>query len=357
MMTFLFVDTERVWRGGQDQLFSLLRGLVERGHEVHLACHPGTLLEDRARSSGVAIHRLAIRAELDPVYFVRLLSLLWKVHPEILAFNTPRPILVGVLASRLAGVKGRLVFRRVSFPLRRNIFTRFKYRYGIDCIVAISESIRSQLEIGGVPREKIRIIYEGFDVAQLPPGAPRRAMGAEGIIKVGTVAHLSQEKGLQYLVDAAALIPDAAARMRFVLVGDGDCREELEQRVRLRGLERCFEFTGFQDNPWGFFQSFDIFVLPSLSEGLSSSILTAMAASLPVVATDVGGIPELVRDGENGLLVPPADPAALAKAIQRLAADGPERRRMGREGRIRLERNFTLERKIRETEQLCASFL
>ena len=103
-------------------------------------------------------------------------------------------------------------------------------------------------------------------------------------------------------------------------------------------------------------KSFDIFALPSLSEGLSSAILEAMAASLPIVATEVGGIPELVKDGENGLLVAPGDPAALALAIQRLADHPEESGRMGGRGRERMEEQFTLERKILETEQLCYDF-
>jgi glycosyltransferase involved in cell wall biosynthesis len=102
---------------------------------------------------------------------------------------------------------------------------------------------------------------------------------------------------------------------------------------------------------------FDIFVLPSLSEGLSSAILEAMATSLPIVATAVGGIPELVEDGDNGLLVAPADPAALARAIERLADNPEESQRMGLRGRERMEEQFTLERKILETEQLCSVLL
>jgi glycosyltransferase involved in cell wall biosynthesis len=104
-------------------------------------------------------------------------------------------------------------------------------------------------------------------------------------------------------------------------------------------------------------ETFDIFALPSLSEGLSSAILEAMATSLPIVATEVGGIPELVKNGDNGLLVPPADPRSLSRAIQHLADNPDESRRMGLRGRKRMEEQFTLERKITETEQLCSALL
>jgi glycosyltransferase involved in cell wall biosynthesis len=209
--------------------------------------------------------------------------------------------------------------------------------------------------MGGVSPSRIRTVYEGMDLSTFPRRETRPPHGSP--VVVGTVAHLSPEKGLYYLVEAAALIPDVHSRMRFVLVGDGECREALESQVRDRGLDACFQFAGFQNRPASYLSTFDIFVLPSLSEGLSSAILTAMAASLPVIATNVGGIPELICDGENGLLVPPGDPISLAEAIQTLADDPGECWRMGQEGRARMEERFTIERKILETEALCSSFL
>jgi glycosyltransferase involved in cell wall biosynthesis len=357
MISFLFLDTERVWRGGQDQLLSLLRGLLQRGHEVHLICHPKSLLEERAREVGVRVHPVSIRSEVGPIAFFRVLAVLFRTHPEVLAFNTPRPILLGNLASRFTSVRVRIIFRRVNFPLRRSPLTRLKYTWGIDCIVAISKSIRYQLRIGGVPASRIRTIYEGMDLTLYPkPEMPKPRRPGEPIV-VGTVAHLSHEKGLAHLVKAAATIPNVHSCLRFLIVGDGECREELEDEVRTRGLQPCFQFLGFQDRIAGLLQSFDIFVLPSLSEGLSSAILTAMASSLPVVATDVGGIPELIRNGDNGLLVPPADAGALARAIEFLATNPEERLRMGQAGRKLMEERFTLQRKILETEELCAFFL
>jgi len=357
MMSFLFVDTERVWRGGQDQLLTLLRGLILHGHRLHLVCHPKTLLEERARAAGVTVHPLAIRSELGVTAFIRMLAILAQVRPDILAFNTPRPILPGNLASFCIGVKVRLIFRRVNFPLRKNFVTRLKSNRGIDCIVTVSESIRQQLQVDGVQGSRIRTIYEGMDLTPFPKrDAPRQRRPGEPMV-FGTIAYFSPEKGLRHLVEAASLIPDVHSRMRFVLVGDGACRHDLEAQVRERGLEDCFHFAGFQKLPAPYLSSFDCFVLPSLSEGLSSAILSAMAASLPVIATNVGGIPELIRHEENGLLVPPADPVALAQAIQHIGDDADLAFQMGRQGRLRAENQFTLQRMILQFEQLCASFL
>ncbi len=357
MISFLFVDSERVWRGGQDQLLTLLTGLRQRGHRVHLVCHPKTLLEQRARAVGIQVYPLGFRRMAGAVVFLRFLIILKRVHPDILAFNTPRPILPANLASHLVPVQARIIFRRVNFPLRKNLITRLKYKWGIDCIVAISESISLQLQAGGVSASRIRTVYEGIDLALYSPRRQPmlRRPGEPKII--GTVAHLSEEKGLDYLVEAAARIRDVRSRMRFVIVGEGRCRRTLEEHVQAQGLTRVFYFAGFQTSPTEYYGQFDVFVLPSLSEGLSSSILVAMAMALPVVATKVGGIPELVLDKENGLLVPAADAAALAEAIELLAGDPHTAYRMGQIGRQRMEEHFTLDRKILETEQLCASLL
>ena len=254
-------------------------------------------------------------------------------------------------------MRARIIFRRVNFPLRKGPMTRLKYNWGIHCIIAISESIKAQLKADGVEPARISTVYEGLDLEGCEPRRSPITRAPGEPLLMGTVAHLSAEKGLTYLIQAAALIPEVHSKMRFVVVGDGRCRKELEDLVRARKLEKCFRFEGFQEQTNQYFESFDIFILPSLSEGLSSSILTAMAMALPVIATRVGGIPELISDGENGLLVRPADAAALAQAIRRLAANPEERFRMGQLGRVRMEKQFTLQRKIDETELLCESLL
>ena len=357
MFSFLFVDTEHVWRGGQAQLLTLLNGLRRNGHQVHLVCHPNTLLEERCRELSIAVHPAAIRSEVGLISFFRLLAILRSVRPDVLAFNTPRAIFLGTLASQIVSSCVRIVFRRVNFPLHNNLFTRIKYTWGIDCIVAISESIRTQLKVCGIPASKIHTIYEGMDLSIYPRRTPDETLPTLRPVVIGTIAHLSPEKGLKYLVEAASLIPNIEERMRFVIVGDGECLQELRELAERQRLGDVFHFAGFHSNTSQLMKSFDIFALPSLSEGLSSAILEAMASSLPVIATHVGGIPELVRDGENGLLVPPGDPAALAHAILRLVDNREESRRMGERGRDRMEERFTLERKISETEQLCSHLL
>lgn len=364
-LSLLFIDTERIWRGGQEQLLTLLAGLHQRGHILHLACPPDAPLQGRAREVGVLVHPLTVRSELGLLSLVRLISMLRRIRPDILGFNTPKAVLIGSLASRITSIGAGIVFRRVSFPLRRNLITRLKYRWRIAGAVAISDSIRRELEAGGVLASRVHTIYEGVDLSSRPRRAiARTGRGGQPVV-VGVVAHLSREKNIDQLIRAAAMIPRVDEIMRFVIIGDGACRQELEQLARELRVDGVFEFAGFRADPWRTGRTgktggteetaggFDILVLPSLSEGLPSAVLEAMANSLPVVATNVGGLPELVEHGVTGLLVPPSDPPALARALERLAADPQERRAMGERGRDRVEERFTMERKILETEKLC----
>jgi len=357
MISFLFIDSERVWRGGQAQLFTLIEGLHARGHPVHLICIPRTSLESRARDLGISVHPVNIRCETGLIAMIHLIMILRKIRPDILAFNTPKPILIGNMASRFVRTGATIIFRRVSFPLNKTFISRLKYTLGIDGIIAISSSIKSRLQEGGVPESLIKIIYEGIDLTPFPKEPPAADSPDNSIVTVGTVAHLSREKGLNHLIEAASLIPGVRNSIRFMIVGDGTCMDELKNLVHEKGLDSCFEFTGFRTDSSLLMKNFDLFVLPSISEGLSSAIIEAMASFLPVIASDVGGIPELIQDGHNGFLIPPADSSGLARAIQKLADDPVKRRQMGIEGRKKVEKEFTLERKILETEKLCDTLL
>jgi len=357
MLSFLFIDSERVWRGGQAQLLTLIQGLYQRGHKIHLVCFPNSDLETRAGNLGIPVHPIAIRSEAGLVSLFRLIFVLRSIRPDILAFNTPKPILIGNLASRFTHVGARIIFRRVDFPLRNRFVSRMKYTWGIDCVIAISRSIRSRLLSFGIPDSLIKTVYEGVDLSLFrDPSIPDKRPPTSPVT-VGTVSSLSHEKGLSTLIEAASRIPDVKRRVRFIIVGEGDCRMELEELVREKELEDCFHFLGFRNDIRALLKDFDMFVLPSLSEGLSSAIMEAMASSLPVIGSKVGGIPELVQHGDNGLLVPPADPESLARAIEQLV-DNPEAlRQMGTRSRKRVEENFTLDRKILKTEKLCCTLV
>ncbi len=349
-LRILYIDTERFWRGGQEQLFTLIRGMKERGHQVMLAAPSDAPLSEKTRDLGVATHDFVQRHELSPLAYLRLRRLMGDLKPALIHFNTPRPILVGSRAARTQGVAIRVCSRRVNFPLR-TVLSRYKSDRLLDAIVTVSESIRETLLEGGVRESLIHVIYEGVDLDWIDSLRPPGVL-PEGTSIVGIVAHLSPEKGHDTLLRAARRLVGRFPETRFVLVGEGQLKAKLVEDATRLGLRRQVIFTGFRSDSEALMKEFDIFCLPSLSEGLSSAILAAMASSLPVIATRVGGIPELVIDGKTGYLVPPDDPESLATALTRVLSSRGLRKELGAAGRARVETHFTLQRKLDRSESL-----
>ncbi len=352
----LFVDTERVWRGGQEQLLSLVTGLRRRGHEVCLAAPAEAPLSARAKKAGIPCRNFRQRSEFSPLALLNLYRLLREGRVDIVYFNTPRAILAGGLSARLTGTPARVCSRRVNFPLN-NYLSRFKYNWLLERIVTVSESIRQTLIEDGVRPGLVRVVYEGVDLDWIDrvksPGLPVPRRG----LVVGMVAHLSAEKGHRTLLEAAGRIADRFPATQYVLVGDGVLREELLEYTRRLGLGEQVHFTGFRSDSDALMKEFDIFCLPSLSEGLSSAILSAMANRLPVIATQVGGIPELVQDGETGILTPPGQSLPLSEALARMLESESMRTSFGHAGRRRIEREFTLSLKLDRSERLLQDLL
>jgi glycosyltransferase involved in cell wall biosynthesis len=166
---------------------------------------------------------------------------------------------------------------------------------------------------------------------------------------VGNVAALVPHKGQHYLIESAALVVKQVPDVRFVILGEGELREQLEREIRHKHLERHVFLAGFRSNPIELTKSFDVFALSSVTEGLCTALVDAMAASRPAVATTAGGIPEVVVDGETGFLVPPKEPEAMADRIVRLLKDPALRQRMGEAGLARARARFTVDRMVEET--------
>jgi glycosyltransferase involved in cell wall biosynthesis len=179
-------------------------------------------------------------------------------------------------------------------------------------------------------------VHEAF---WLPHGAP----------VVGNVAALVPHKGHRHLIEAAHLVVQEVPDARFIILGEGELREQLERQVRESHLEKHVLLPGFRPDVLGCLKGFDLFVMSSVTEGLGTSLLDAMACSKAVVATQAGGMPEVVDEGRTGFLVAPRDHHAMARAIIRLLTEEPLRRQMGEAGFARVRERFTVERMVVET--------
>lgn len=358
-MISLHIDTARTWRGGQNQALLTVRGLRALGQRAVLVAHPEGEL--RRRADGPDVVALAPRSEVDVSAAWRLAGLLRELRPDVIHAHDPHGVAMAGLALSLGAAArwrdGRrapalVASRRVDFHLKPNAFSRWKYRQ-VDCFVTASDAIRHMLIGDGVPEARVTTVHEGIDVARidaipavnvhealwLPHHAPL----------VGNVAALVPHKGQRYLIEAAHLVVQRIPDARFVILGEGELRAHLEHLVREHHLGKHVLLPGFRTDVIGCIKGFDVFAMSSVTEGLGTSLLDAMACRRAIVATRAGGIPEVVADGANGLLVEPRDPRALADGLIRLLQDPALRTRLADEGYARVTTRFTVERMVAET--------
>jgi glycosyltransferase involved in cell wall biosynthesis len=244
-------------------------------------------------------------------------------------------------AAAFARVPVRVANRR-ELVAGRSLGQLVAQRWAYACahrIVANSRASAARLALEGVRPRAIAIVRNGIDNAAFQPRVPRPVLR-----RVVTVANLRHEKRHDVLVDAAAQVLRRVPDARFELIGNGPQREALVERARARGVLHAFTFAGYCDDVPGRLAAADIFVLPSDSEAFPNALLEAMAAGMPVVASNVGGISELVDDGRTGLLVPPGDPASLAVGLSRLIADPALASRLGVSARSVVDGQYSFDR-------------
>lgn len=348
-MRIAHVDTGRTWRGGQAQVFGLCQGLVARGHEV-LVLAPRGPLADRLRAAGIPWSRFESANDLDFPASWRLSRALARYAPDIVHLHSGRAHALGAAAARGRPV---VVSRRVDFDVSSGVSKRFKYGRNVDRFLCISEGVRSVLAQAGLEPAKVVVVRSGIDLERwrtLPDPAPLRArLGlAPDVPVLGLLAALAPHKDLFNLLAAADLLRARVPEARWVVFGEGELRARLERDRRARRLEDVVLFPGFVENVASALAIMSAFVLSSYLEGLGTSVLDAQAAGVAVVATRVGGVPEMIDGVDNGWLVPPRDPLALARACEEALADPAERQRRAARARATVRR-FSLEGTIEDT--------
>jgi glycosyltransferase involved in cell wall biosynthesis len=353
-MFSLHIDTARTWRGGQNQVLVTLMGLRALNHRTMLVANSEGELRQRA-AEGLDLVPLAPRTEMDLSAAWRLSRLLKQVKPDIVHAHDPHGVAMAALALSMstAPVKPPLVAaRRVDFHLRNSTLSRWKYRQ-VDCFICASEAIRRILIADGIAAARAVTVHEGIDlerVAAAPPaGLHEEFWLPHDAPVVGNVAALVAHKGQRYLIEAASTVIRQVPDARFIIAGEGELRPHLERLIKERHLEKHVLLAGFRPDVLSLHKSFDIFVLSSTTEGLGTSLLDAMACGKPIVATSAGGIPEVVEDEVSGLLVPPRDHEALARAIVTLLKDEGLRRQYGATGLARVRERYSAERMVQNT--------
>jgi len=354
-LKILHVDPERNWAGGETQVVGLVSYLSRNGHENHLLCHPEGVLWGKAQKIGIKTLPLKVKNDLDLLPVFRLKRLIREEQYNIVHFHTKRAHALCFWLGQIHPGLRYVVTRRMDYRMKQNWYNDRLYNKQVDGVVAISEKIAALLAEGGVKREMIRVVHSGIDPE---PFQKEQAEGPSSTrLVIGTVAVLEQRKGHRFLLEAARLLKEQGNRLRYLFAGEGAERNYLEQLVIKWGLQDEVAFMSFISDVPTFLSGIEIFVLPSLYEGLGVSVIEAMAAGKPVVASRVGGIPELVDDHITGLLVPPGDPPALARVISNLLSQKDVMKRMGVKGRERVQQHFTLELMAKKNEEFYYELL
>ncbi len=343
-LTILHIDTGSEFRGGQQALLTLARGLRARKHVQTIAAPPGSELERKARAEGFPVAPLSL-----PGLRSRMRGV------EIVHAHTGRAQTLAFSASMGMPVK-RVATRHVAFEPRHPLVHRLKYGYLCEGIIAVSQAARRVAMSAGIPGNRIEVIPTGVEILDLPDEHEREEARKlwslqPGDFAAGHLGAFTKEKGQDVAVEAFGLLTARIPELRMMLGGEGPEWE------RLAGsLPAGVSLPGRIADPARLLAALDVFLMPSRSEAWGLAALEAMAAGLPVIASNMGGLAEMIEAGETGWLVSPGDAQALAEAIAEAASGRARLREMGSRARERARR-FSVEETARRTEEFYLRIL
>lgn len=355
-MKIAHIDTERTWRGGEQQVFYLAQGLEKKGHQNLLVVRRGSALEERCVNQKWTMVPIRPFGELDFINAHFLNRLFKKEKVDVVHAHTGHAVAIAAFAT--FGTQIPIVAtRRVDFPLSDNFFSKIKHRR-VSRFIAISEKVNQVLIESGIPESKIRLVKSGVDFNRFQnvKKVDRRELGVnDDSIIIGQVAALAPHKDQETLLRAFHLLLKKNPKVVLVLIGDGDKKEFLKKLVVDLDIQNKVHFLGFKENSISYLASFDIFCLSSNAEGLGTSILDAMGVRVPVVATRAGGISEIIQDGVTGYLSAPSDPAELSRILEKAVLDQGKAKII--ENAFKKAQEFDIQNTINGTESVYKEIL
>jgi glycosyltransferase involved in cell wall biosynthesis len=358
VLTILHSEASSGWGGQEIRTLSEATAFAKRGLRVLIVCQPGSRLGIEAQRRGLSIRPVSMHQAIDVLACWRLRRLMRADEVDLVHTHSSIDAwLAGFAAKslRLPVVRSR----HVSIPVKRR--RNFVYNALCDRIISSGEAIREVLISAGVDRDKIVAIPAGVDVEQFHPGvsgeAVRREFGMNGPV-IGTVAMFRHSKGHRVLLRAIPEVLRNEPRAEFLWVGDGVGHAALQQEVAEGGLHAKVHLAGFREDVPACLAAMEVVVLPSIkSDGVPQVLMQALAMRKAVVASAVGGIPEVIQHQRTGVLVPPNDPEALAAAVVRVLRDPEPVAEWARVGGQLIDTHYTLERMIDRTAAVYTAVL
>lgn len=376
MQKILYVITKSNFGGAQRYVYELATNLPKEQFSVEVALGGSGTLKDKLLEANIPVHQINgaardINIFKEFVVFANLLKIFIKTKPDVVHLNSSKIGGLGAIAARLAGVK-KIIFTNHgwSFKEQRPEWQTMIIKFlswvtvvSSTTTIVLSERERMYVESWPFVKRKLRVIPNGL----LPFGFLSREEALEKLIGetelkriqeekirvVGTIAELTNNKGLIYAIEGMALLNDA--RTIFIIIGEGEERNRLEEAVQATDLGAYVFFVGSVDNARSYLKAFDFFILPSVKEGLPYAILEAGYAELPVIATHVGGIPEMITNLEDGLLISPRRPQEIKHALIYVENHPEDVKKLAENLHKRVATFYSFERMIKSTEALYQS--
>ncbi|MBK7104085.1 MAG: glycosyltransferase family 4 protein [Ignavibacteriae bacterium] len=361
-MNILHVDTEKYWRGGQQQVLYLHEGLIKQGISSLLICNKNSEIKNRCIEKNLPFIEINILGELD-LFSAYKISKLCKANTiDIIQAHSAHALTIAIIAKLFYSKLKLIAVRRVDFHIRKNILSKLKYsNKKVDKIVCISEFIKKVLMEDGIDENKLLSIRSGtdvnkFDNISVDDKLMKTLKNNSDTFLIGTVAAFAGHKDYPNLLKAFKIVKAKYENAKLCIVGDGPLKNEIENIARKLNIYYDIYFVGFQNDIGMYLKIFDLFVLSSKKEGLGTSIIDAMSIGLTIVATNTGGIPELIKNYHNGILVEPKNPNDLSKAIIELI-ENKVLRKLVSENAKKDSVNYSIDKNIEQYKKLYNDLL
>jgi len=356
-MQILHTESSNGWGGQEMRILAESEGMRKRGHEVVLAVVTGGKLAQKARNAGFTVYEVPFSKAQALKTIMQLLKIISKHKIDLVNTHSSMDAWIGGISARTARKKV-IRTRHLSTPIRKGLNSRLLYNKLADFVVTTSSRIISPIvQQSKIDPQRCKLVATGVDpekLQYLPEEALafREKLGLkEGDCLVGTACIVRSWKGIQDFIQAAHLLRDIK-QLKWVIIGDGYMDQPKALAAEL-ALGNILHFTGHLDNPCPAIAALDIFTLLSTAhEGISQACLQAAYLEKPLITTTVGGLPEICRNQETGILVPPSQPKEVASAALSLYDDPTLRHKMGKKARLLVEKTFTIQHTLDQMEQI-----
>ena len=354
-MKILILNTSRNWAGTEAHSIVLATELIKQGHSVEIGCDPLGQIYKRAMARDIPVFPIRINNSSQRILVLPSI-LRHAKNKDVIISNCGNEILSTALTSRLLKIKSIFIVHslgRISF-LKRFLLSRY-----IDKTIGVSLAVCKYLIDNKIPENKIHLIHNGIEIDRFKPTETKEIKAEFGLRPdeyiIGTAARLTRSKGVFELIEALSMLSKKRKNIRLIIAGDGPERDSLELFAKDLGVLERVIFAGLRNDIEKIYSAMDVFILPSINEPFGLAILEAMAVGKPVIATNAGGIPEIIRDEETGLLVEPRSPKAIAEAIDRLIEEPEFLKKISQAGKKLLLTEFTSDSMAKKYEALCLS--